>query len=114
MRGFLIRAVLEDASDETSIRSKQIPVVGIVVRTNCIGTSCYPDILPVIHEPNWADEPGGGLRIFDPKDEDTFLAFATVWCWWSPDEDQIRLHEIHEHVVCGGKNALVRQKRRKA
>ena len=114
MRGFLIRAQLENGEDPTSMRTKQIPIVGCVVRSNHSDGLHYPDILPVVHEPAWNNAPDGGLRIFDPDDEDTFLAFATVWCWWPPEEDANRLQEVHDHVVLEGNNAIARQKRRDA
>lgn len=112
MRGFLIRAILEDAEDPSEIRTKQIPIVGVVVRTNHAGDLHFPEILPVIHEPCWADAPDGGLRIFDPEDEDTFLAFSTIWCWWPIEEDSERLREVHDFVVEEGRKAIARKERR--
>lgn len=112
MRGFLIRAIMENDDDLSSLRTKQIPIVGVVVRTTNSGEFCYPELFPVIHEPCWADAPDGGLRIFDPEDEDTFWAFSTVWCWWPEAEDQRRLQEVHDFVTAEGHRAIKRKKNR--
>jgi hypothetical protein len=112
MRGFLIRAMMENDDDRSSLRTKQIPIVGVVVRTTRSGDLCYPEIFPVIHEPCWADAPDGGLRVFDPEDEDTFLAFSTVWCWWPVAEDDERLHSVHDFVIAEGHRAIERKQRR--
>ena len=137
MRGYLVRAVPLEDEGQVVVLTRRIPIVGVVIRQHGplavgapppyhhvphseparrhVGAVCAePESLPVIHEPSWAGDPTGGLKIFDPQSPTAppELAFSVVWCWWSDHDDDARLEEVHEFVRRQGESALKHRERR--
>ena len=116
MRGFVVRPFQngEWVDDLPVFSTKRIPIVGVVVR------SAYEEldgelfdsaeIIPVIHDPCYADALNGGMMIFDPRDSDD-PAFSVVWCYWPESEDEERLSKIHRHVENEARVGFNRKKR---
>lgn len=115
MRGFLVRAALNDRVEHNDpvIRITRVPIVGVVVRTRIIdlpghSSAIHPEILPVIHTPNWASDATGGMEIFTPEEFDD-LAYSVVWCWWPPSQDDERFEEVQAFVEREASAALQRR-----